>query len=57
MAASRAAKLRGKVKMEDFLFVLRKDQKKLARAEELLFRYDELLKARKAFEADATDNS
>ncbi|KAI3657981.1 hypothetical protein MP638_003013 [Amoeboaphelidium occidentale] len=39
-----------KVKIEDFLFVLRKDAKKYQRAKELLFRYDELLKARKAFE-------
>jgi hypothetical protein len=39
-----------KVKIEDFLFVLRKDSKKYQRAKELLFRYDELLKARKAFE-------
>lgn len=41
---------RGKVKLEDLLFALRKDPKKLARAEELLFRFEDLNKARKAFE-------
>jgi transcription initiation factor TFIID subunit 13 len=39
-----------KVKIEDFLFVLRKDEKKLRRAEELLYRFDELQRARKAFD-------
>jgi hypothetical protein len=43
------------VTIDDFLFVLRKDKKKLARAEELLFRFEELAKARKAFEADGGD--
>lgn len=41
------------IKMEDLLFSLRKDQKKQKRAEELLFRFDELLKARKAFDTTA----
>jgi hypothetical protein len=34
------------------LFALRKDPKKLGRAEELLFRFEELNKARKAFETN-----
>ena len=41
------------IKMDDFLFSLRKDAKKLKRAEELLFRFDELLRARKAFDTTA----
>lgn len=44
---------RAKVKIEDFLFALRKDPKKLARAQELVYRFDELAKARKAFETTA----
>lgn len=51
MAASQAAHNRDRVKVEDILFALRKDQPKLDRAEELLFRFDELAKARKAFDA------
>lgn len=44
----------GKVRIEDFMFALRKDEKKLTRAEELLFRFDELSKARKTFDATET---
>ena len=42
----------GKFKTEDLMFVLRKDVKKYARVEELLFMNEELRKARKAFEMD-----
>ena len=48
--AAKVSKMRGTVKVEDFIFALRKDPKKHARAEELLFRFDDLLKARKAFD-------
>ena len=42
-----------KVRMEDVMFVLaRKDKKKAARVEELLFMNEELKRARKAFEVD-----
>ncbi len=43
-----------RVKIDDVLFALRHDPVKQARAEELLQRYDELQKARKAFDATAT---
>lgn len=38
--------------MDDLLFLLQHDPKKLARVEELLFMNEELKRARKAFEVD-----
>lgn len=55
MKADRIAKLyqnNGKLKTDDIMFALRKDPKKLARVEELLYMNDELKRARKAFEMD-----
>jgi transcription initiation factor TFIID subunit 13 len=52
MAAARVAPIKSRVRIEDFLFVLRKDEQKLARAEELLFRFDDLQRARKAFDTN-----
>jgi len=40
----------GKLRTDDLLFLLRKDPKKQARVEELLFMNEELKKARKAFD-------
>lgn len=54
-SASNASRQKDKVKVEDILFCLRKDPTKLARAEELLFRLEELNKARKAFDPTAGD--
>ena len=42
----------GKVKTDDLLFVLRKDTKKYARVEELLYMNEEVRKAKKAFDTD-----
>lgn len=42
----------GKLRQEDLLFIVRKDEKKRSRVEELLFMSRELQKARRAFEMD-----
>jgi transcription initiation factor TFIID subunit 13 len=47
--ANKLAKYRGHVKTEDFLFVLGKEPKRLARARELLALDKELKRARQAF--------
>ena len=52
LRAERVASKRGKIKTEDFLFVVRKDPKKYARVEQLLLMNDELKRARRAFEVD-----
>ncbi|GAA5921807.1 hypothetical protein JCM3775_001832 [Rhodotorula graminis] len=41
---------RGKVKVEDFRFALRRDPKKLARLDELLFMQEEITRARRGFD-------
>ena len=41
-----------KVRLEDIMFVLRRDEKKTARVEELLYMNEELKKARRAFEVE-----
>ncbi|XP_011041453.1 PREDICTED: transcription initiation factor TFIID subunit 13 [Populus euphratica] len=43
---------RGKLSVEDFLFLIRKDPPKLNRCTELLSMQEELKQARKAFEVD-----
>ncbi|TYH11505.1 hypothetical protein ES288_A07G263400v1 [Gossypium darwinii] len=43
---------RGKLSVEDFLFLIRKDLPKLNRCMELLSMQEELKQARKAFEVD-----
>lgn len=48
--ASRIAASRGKVKLDDFRYALRNDDKKLARLEELLFMQEEIARARRGFE-------
>jgi transcription initiation factor TFIID subunit 13 len=45
-----------KVRLEDIMYVLRKDEKKRARVEELLFMNEELKKARRAFEVEEGAN-
>ncbi|GAA5967226.1 hypothetical protein JCM3765_001742 [Sporobolomyces pararoseus] len=50
MQASRIGASRGKVKLDDFRFALRNDDKKLARLEELLFMQEEIARARRGFE-------
>jgi transcription initiation factor TFIID subunit 13 len=42
----------GKLRVEDLLYALKDDPKKLARVEELLYMNEELKKARKAFDVD-----
>ncbi|CAO3632831.1 unnamed protein product [Mucor fragilis] len=48
--ASGVAENRGKVRVEDFKFVLRKDAKKLARVEELLYMSEDIRRAKQLFE-------
>lgn len=42
-----------RVQIEDFMYLLRKDPRKYARAKDLLIMNEELKKARKAFEETA----
>jgi transcription initiation factor TFIID subunit 13 len=42
----------GKIKTDDLLFVLRKDTKKYARVEELLYMNEEVKKAKRAFDTE-----
>ena len=44
-----------KPRVEEMMFVLRNDDKKLTRIEELLYMNEELKKARKAFDVEDTD--
>ena len=44
-----------KPRVDEMLFVLRNDDKKLSRVEELLYMNEELKKARKAFDVDETE--
>jgi transcription initiation factor TFIID subunit 13 len=44
-----------KPRVEEMLFVIRNDDKKLSRVEGLLYMNEELKKARKAFDVDDTD--
>lgn len=44
------AENRGKVRVEDFKFVLRKDAKKLARVEELLYMSEDIRRAKQVFD-------
>ncbi|KAI8975031.1 transcription initiation factor IID, 18kD subunit-domain-containing protein [Mycotypha africana] len=48
--ASKVAENRGKVKVEDFKFVLRNDAKKLARVEELLYMSEDIRRAKQVFD-------
>jgi len=44
---------KGKVHVEDIVFLIRKDPKKYARVKDLLTMNEELKKARKAFDAES----
>jgi len=58
LQASKQSKFHGgKLRTDDLLFVLRKDPKKHARVEELLFMNEELKKARKAFDVEEDGNN
>ncbi|GAA5872811.1 hypothetical protein JCM8547_005710 [Rhodosporidiobolus lusitaniae] len=50
MQAHRISTNRGKIKVDDFRFALRRDPKKLARLDELLFMQEEIARARRGFE-------
>lgn len=50
--AMQVAAKRGRLQTEDIVFLIRKDRKKHARVIELLRMYDELKKAKKAFEIE-----
>ncbi|CAO3641612.1 unnamed protein product [Mucor hiemalis] len=50
--ASSVAENRGKVRVEDFKFVLRNDAKKLARVEELLYMSEDIRRAKQLFDKE-----
>lgn len=50
--ANSVSKRQRKLRTEDLMFILRKDKKKYARMQELLYMNEELKRARKAFDAD-----
>jgi len=52
MKAMQVSAKRGRFITEDLIFLVRKDKKKHARAKELLFMWEEIRKARSAFESD-----
>ncbi|KAI9480441.1 MAG: transcription initiation factor IID, 18kD subunit-domain-containing protein [Benjaminiella poitrasii] len=57
--ASAVAEHRNKVRVEDFKFILRKDAKKLARVEELLYMSEDIRRAKQVFdekEMETTDD-
>ncbi|KAG1443648.1 hypothetical protein G6F56_010596 [Rhizopus delemar] len=53
--AAEVADNRGKVKVEDFKFALRKDAKKLARVEELLYMSEDIRRAKQLFDEKEMD--
>ncbi|KAK9762386.1 Transcription initiation factor TFIID subunit 13 [Basidiobolus ranarum] len=52
LQAAKVADRRGKVKVEDFKFALRKDPKKLTRVEELLYMSEDIRRAKQLFDKD-----
>ncbi|RUS30319.1 transcription initiation factor IID, 18kD subunit-domain-containing protein, partial [Jimgerdemannia flammicorona] len=50
LQAAKVADKRGKVKVDDFKFILRKDSKKLARVEELLYMSEDIRRAKQLFD-------
>ncbi|CAO3585643.1 unnamed protein product [Absidia cylindrospora] len=52
---SKVSESRGKLRVEDFKFVLRKDPKKLARVEELLYMNEDIRKAKQLFDEKEMD--
>ncbi|KAG0243977.1 transcription initiation factor IID, 18kD subunit-domain-containing protein [Mortierella sp. GBAus27b] len=57
LQAAAVADKRGKVNVEDFKFVLRKDAKKRARVEELLYMNEDIRRAKKIADIPELDNS
>ncbi|KAF9331748.1 hypothetical protein BG006_005405 [Podila minutissima] len=55
--AAAVADKRGKVNVEDFKFVLRKDAKKRARVDELLYMNEDIRRAKKIADIPELDNS
>ncbi|KAJ8661882.1 hypothetical protein O0I10_002213 [Lichtheimia ornata] len=53
--ASRVAEHRGKVRVEDFKYILRKDKKKLGRVEELLYMSEDIRRAKQLFDEKEVD--
>ncbi|ORX52030.1 TFIID-18kDa-domain-containing protein [Hesseltinella vesiculosa] len=47
---SSASEAKGRIRVEDFKFVLRKDPKKLARVEELLYMNEDIRRAKQLFD-------
>ncbi|KAI8070841.1 transcription initiation factor IID, 18kD subunit-domain-containing protein [Gongronella butleri] len=50
-----ASETRGRIRVEDFKFVLRKDPKKLARVEELLYMNEDIRRAKQLFDESEMD--
>ncbi|KAI7850590.1 transcription initiation factor IID, 18kD subunit-domain-containing protein [Circinella umbellata] len=53
--AAKVAESRGKVRVEDFKYVLRKDKKKIGRVEELLYMNDDIRRAKQLFDEKEMD--
>ncbi|KAI9492242.1 transcription initiation factor IID, 18kD subunit-domain-containing protein [Zychaea mexicana] len=53
--AAKVAEHRGKVRVEDFKYVLRKDKKKIGRVEELLYMNDDIRRAKQLFDEKEMD--
>ncbi|KAI9310239.1 transcription initiation factor IID, 18kD subunit-domain-containing protein [Dichotomocladium elegans] len=53
--AARVAEHRGKVRVEDFKYILRKDKKKLGRVEELLYMSEDIRRAKQLFDEKEVD--
>ncbi|KAI7862889.1 transcription initiation factor IID, 18kD subunit-domain-containing protein [Spinellus fusiger] len=57
LKASKVAENRGKVRVEDFKHILRKDAKKLARVEELIYMSEDIRRAKQLFDEKEMDPS
>ncbi|KAI9031850.1 transcription initiation factor IID, 18kD subunit-domain-containing protein [Phycomyces nitens] len=55
LKASKVAENRGKVRVEDFKHILRKDAKKLARVEELIYMSEDIRRAKQLFDEKEMD--
>ncbi|KAI8138114.1 transcription initiation factor IID, 18kD subunit-domain-containing protein [Fennellomyces sp. T-0311] len=53
--AAKVAEHRGKVRVEDFKYILRKDRKKIGRVEELLYMSEDIRRAKQLFDEKEMD--
>jgi transcription initiation factor TFIID subunit 13 len=57
LKAAKVADKRGKVKVDDLKFVLRKDAKKMARVEELIYMDDHIRKAKQIVDMNEVETN